>query len=479
MERNTKIVVTLGPAVASAEAIADLVAAGMDVARLNFSHGDHDTHRRFVRWVRQAAEQQKRPVAVLQDIQGPKIRVGTFEEGQVVLHAGQRVDLYPGKEGGTSSRIPVDYPHLIGDVGEGSEVALADGLVRLRVVEEHVDKLVAEVIQGGTVTDRRGVAFPHAKLRVSAVTDKDRADLSFGRQLGVDYVAASFVQSAADVQEVKGLAGVPVIAKIERAEAYRNLAEILEVAEGAMVARGDLGVELPLEQIPFAQRDILRQTNATGLISVTATEMLESMIHATRPTRAEVTDVAVAVSEGTDAVMLSGETAVGEYPVETVQMMARILAEAEEHPIGKTGHAFLAGESAFSSATARAAVEAAFNLGIEKIVAFTESGMTARLLSKYRPRASIMAFSPVEATRRRMAIYWGVVPFAFERRPHTDDMIDLADRYLVERGICTPDEGVVMVAGTPPNRRASTNLMKLHVIKGGAHAKSGDDGRSG
>lgn len=464
MTRQTKIVVTLGPAVATAEAIDGLVAAGMDVARLNFSHGDHDTHRKLATFVREAATRQKRAVAILQDIQGPKIRVGTFPDGGIRLKSGDRVSLVAGMGLGDASRIEIGYPRLVNDVGVGSEVVLADGLVRMRVTEQTRDRLVAEVIEGGPVGDHRGAAFPKANLRVSAVTEKDKVDLAFGRELEVDFVAASFVRSAADVERVRQLSGVPVIAKVELAVAFENLDAILGVADGVMVARGDLGVEMPLERLPFVQQDILRRTNAAGLISVTATEMLESMIHSTRPTRAEVTDVATAVMEGTDAVMLSGETAIGDYPIETVAMMDRILVEADRPRSDHQSIGFLAGQAGYASAMARAAVEAATDLGLGIIVAFTESGSTARLLSKYRPGAAIMAFSPVERTRRRMAIYRGVTPVAFERLDSTDAMIESADRYLAENGVCVAGEGVVIVAGTPPNRSASTNLMKLQTI---------------
>jgi len=290
MTRHTKIVVTLGPAVATAEAIDGLVAAGMDVARLNFSHGDHDTHRKLATFVREAATRQKRAVAILQDIQGPKMRVGTFPGGGIRLKRGDHVTLVAGMGLGDAERIEIGYPRLVSDVGVGSEVVLADGLVRMKVTEKTRDRLIAEVVEGGLVGDHRGAAFPKANLRVSAVTEKDKVDLAFGRELEVDLVAASFVRSAADVERVRQLSGVPVIAKVELAAAFENLDAILSVADGVMVARGDLGVEMPLERLPSVQQDILRRTNAAGLISVTATEMLESMIHSTRPTRAEVTD---------------------------------------------------------------------------------------------------------------------------------------------------------------------------------------------
>jgi pyruvate kinase len=462
--RYTKIVVTLGPAVDTPEAVEGLVNAGMDVARLNFSHGDHATHERIAGYVRRAASRQGRTVALLQDIQGPKIRVGTFPDGLIRLARGDTVRLLAGTGNGDQSTIRVAYPMLLDDISVGSEVVLADGLVRLHVVGLDGESLVAKVTQGGSVGDHQGAAFPHTHLRVPAVTSKDEEDLAFGRTIGVDYVAASFVRTAADVHKVHELSGVPVIAKIERAAALANLDEILSAADGVMVARGDLGVELPLEKLPAVQLEILRRTNAAGLISVTATEMLESMKHSTRPTRAEVTDVATAVMEGTDAVMLSGETAIGDFPIETVEMMHRILEEADRPKQIHDSIRFLSGQNRFASATTRAAVEASVDLELDTIVAFTESGATARLLSKYRPEARIMAFSAVEETVRRMALYRGVTPLPCDRFESTDDMIEMADRYLVDMGLCSSGTGVVVVAGTPPNRGASTNLLKLHTI---------------
>lgn len=462
--RYTKIVVTLGPAVDAPEAIEGLVGAGMDVARLNFSHGDHATHERVAGYVRRAANRQRRTVALLQDIQGPKIRVGTFPGGAIRPSRGDTLRLVIGTGLGDERTIHIGYPHLLDDVSAGSEVVLADGLVRLHVVGIEADALMAKVTQGGPLGDHQGAAFPHTHLRVPAVTPKDEEDLAFGQSIGVDYVAASFVRTAGDVRKVKDLSGVPVIAKIERAAALANLDEILSAADGVMVARGDLGVELPLERLPAVQLDILRRTNAAGLISVTATEMLESMKHSARPTRAEVTDVATAVTEGTDAVMLSGETAMGDFPIETVAMMHRILEEADRPKPTHDSVRFLSGQNQFASATARAAVEVSTDLELDTIVAFTESGATARLLSKYRPEARIMAFSPVEEAVRRMALYRGVTPLACDRFESTDEMIEMADRYLADWGICSPGAGVVVVAGTPPNRSASTNLLKLHTI---------------
>ena len=470
MERKTKIVATLGPACSTYERIRELVAAGMDVARLNFSHGDYKTHRQLADWVRAAAEEEGRVVALLQDIQGPKLRVGVFPGGSIELADGTEVRLLTGAGEGDAQTIYLDYPYLAEDIQVGEEVLLADGLIRLVVTGTAPHGLRARVVTGGTLGGQKGVAFPQSELRMPAITDKDRRDIAFGRELGVDFVAASFVRSAADVRLVSELAGeeTPIVAKIELAAGYAQLDGILDVAPAIMVARGDLGVQLPLQRIPLIQLDILRRTNAAGRIGITATEMLESMTHATRPTRAEVTDVASAVLAGTDAVMLSAETATGQYPVRAVEVMDTICREVESSLGPPTlGHELLRdGDERFPSATAKAAVEAASALGIETIVAFTETGNSVRLLSKYRPLARILAFTPEPRTMARMALYWGVRPLSFDRLDSTDEMIAFAERKLLELGICQPGDAVVLVAGVPPNERHSTNLMKLHVVRG-------------
>ena len=476
MERFTKIVATLGPAVASPDKIRELVAAGMDVARLNFSHGDHDLHRRFVRWVREAGQQEKKTVAVLQDISGHKLRVGEVADGRVSLHAGERVCLVPGRTSpGGPRTIPINYPGLLEDLAEGDGVVMADGLIRMTVVERYPDRLVAEVRWGGELTSGKGVAFPETLLQLPPVTEKDRADLELGRELEVDYVAASFVRTGDDVRAIKQLAGLaPVIAKVELAAAYQNLDEILAEAEGVMVARGDLGVQLPLARLPIVQADILRRTNRAGLISITATEMLESMTRSPRPTRAEVTDVATAVAAGSDAVMLSAETAVGDYPIRTTEVMAEICVEMEKELLKAEGDPavpYITAGGGTASAVARSAVDAAHNLGVDTLVAFTESGSTARILSKYRPRARIIAFTPVVRALRQAALYRGVTPLEFGRRDHTDLMFATAEKILEKEGICERDDLVVMVAGTPPNLEASTNLFKVQSI-GERHRRS-------
>jgi pyruvate kinase len=468
MQRHTKIIATLGPAVASAARIQALVEAGIDVARLNFSHGDRELHRTMAGWVRDASRETGRAVALMQDIQGPKLRVGEFANGRVTLEPGRHITLVANGALGSESVIPVGYEPLLDDVEPGDRIQLADGLIRCEVVDRTEAGLVATVRVGGVLSDHKGVAFPDSKLSLEILTPKDESDLAFGRELGVDYVAASFVRSGDDIRSVAQLAGdAPIIAKVELAQAYENLDDIIGPSSGIMVARGDLGVQLPLERIPLIQDEILKKTNAAGRISITATEMLESMTKSPRPTRAEVTDVAHAVMAGTDAVMLSGETAVGEYPVETVTAMAAICVAMEEGTLSIRGHhpiPFVGDGNTVASAVSQAATEIAVNVDAQTIVAFTESGNTARLISKYRPEARIVAFTPNEATLRQMALYWGVSPHPFERRTYTDEELASAADILAREGVVSIGDRVVMVAGVPPNVQASTNLVKVHVI---------------
>lgn len=468
MKRQTKIIATLGPAVASPEAIEALIDAGMDAARVNFSHGTHESNTRLIEWVREAASSAGRPVAVVQDIQGPKIRVGVFPAGEILLERDAVVELVSDEWEGDVGRVPIGYAGLARDVHPGHRVLLADGLIELEVIDSAGGSLKARVKTPGILSDHKGVSLPDSRLATSNVTPKDEADLELGKRLGVDYVAASFVRTREDVEAVSSLAGdIPVISKIELARALENLDEIIDSSFGVMVARGDLGVQVPLERLPLVQRDILERANAKGRVTVTATEMLESMTHSPRPTRAEVTDVAMAVMSGTDAVMLSGETAVGAYPVETVAAMSRICRTVEEGTLSQRGEnpvAFVLDANEVASAVAQAATQIAHNVKARYIVASTESGSTARLISKYRPEQRVYAFSPIESTRNRMALFWGVTPHPFERRGSTDEEMAEAAELLEEAGVVEKGEIVVMVAGVPPNVRASTNLVKVHRI---------------
>ena len=466
MRRKTKIVATLGPAVDSAEAVRELIDAGLNVARFNFSHGDLDGHRNRFAWVRQAAEELGLPIATLQDIQGPKIRVGTFPGGGVKLETDSTVLLVPGEGEGDEGTLHVAYLDSV-DLEPGAQVLCSDGVITLEVLEVAEDRATARVVLGGELLDHRGAAFPGLTSRVPVVTDKDVEHLAFGQELGFDFVAASFISSADDIREIRSHVGLtPIIAKIETDLGYRNLDDILTAADGVMVARGDLGVELRLESIPRAQADILGRTNRAGKVSITATEMLESMITNPRPTRAEVTDVYRSVLEDTDAVMLSAETAIGAYPDRAVRAMDIICREAESSP--EFGRAYeeppLADRAPFASAVAQAAVDTSNRLDLGTVVAFTETGSTARLLSKYRPHADVYAYTAHDETYRRMAIYGGITPLQSPPHASTDDMLSFAEADLLERKIADPAEAVVMVAGTPPNIRATTNLMKLHRI---------------
>jgi len=376
------------------------------------------------------------------------------------------VRLTPGEGLGDDLHICIE--NLPTSFESGASIRMADGLIQLEVIATAGDVVEARVVEGGTLTDHKGVVFPGTDIEVPVVTEKDRLDLAFGAELGVDMVAASFVGDAEDIRTVRSHLDpdVPIIAKIESAYGYKNLDSILNEAYGAMVARGDLGVELSFESVPRAQKDILSKTNAKARVSITATEMLESMTSSARPTRAEVTDVSSAVLDGTDAVMLSAETAVGKYPHKAVEAMALICVEAEQSPDYGRGPEihFLEDAARFASAIAQACVDAAANLDLRAIVAFTESGSTARLISKYRPRAAIYAYTPEPETYRRMALYAGVTPHMFERVESTDEMIRHAEGHLLAEGHVNLGDGVVMAAGIPPNISASTNLMKLHTI---------------
>lgn len=469
MRRKTKIIATLGPATDSPDMVAKLIERGMNVARLNFSHGTHEDHERRHGIVRRVSTDMDVPIAIMMDIQGPKIRVGEFPGGEVDLITGSTVRLLPGGGLGDAETVRIAYLECV-EMSVGGSVFLSDGIIELEATEVAEDGVTATVIQGGVLADHKGASFPGARTTIASVTEKDAVDLEFGMGLGVDIVAASFVNSGDDVLAVREIVGrIPVIAKIETAVGYMNLDDILEEADGAMVARGDLGVELSIESIPRAQYEIIHRTNAAGKISIIATEMLESMVTNPRPTRAEVTDVYRSVLDGTDAVMLSAETAVGRYPSRTVKLMSSICLEAERSTsFGRAADiSGLSEGAAFASATAEASVDTADRLGLETIVAFTESGTTARLLAKYRPRADVYAFTPIEATYRQMAIYGGIVPMRLDRVNSTDEMIASAERELITRGIVAKGDGLVMIAGVPPNQLASTNLMKLHTVGSG------------
>jgi len=465
MTRRAKIVCTLGPATRDAKTIAALIEAGMDVARLNFSHGSHDQHRALFRAVRQSANTVNRPIAVLADLQGPKIRLGGFEGGSATLETGAEFALTTENVVGTARRASTTYAALPRDVKPGDTVRLDDGAVTLEVVAVERHDVRTRVVEGGVLSDHKGINLPGVAVSAPAMTTKDAEDLRFALELGVDLAALSFVRDpgdAAKVRSVMDAAGrrVPLIAKLEKPEAVARLEEIVEAFDGLMVARGDLGVEMPLEQVPLTQRRAVRLARGRGKPVIVATQMLESMIHHSRPTRAEVSDVATAVIEGADALMLSGETSVGDHPAEAAAMMARIVETAESEASFPSLSSDGSPRDAIASAAARIAVE----LSACALAAFTESGATARSLSRHRPAIPILAFTPDEATRQQLALSWGVESMVLGRAETTDAMVSQVEQALVASGRGRAGDSVVIVAGTPPGVVGSTNTIRVHRL---------------
>ncbi len=478
-QRKAKIIATIGPASEGEDVLAALIEAGLDVARLNFSHGTHQEHAERIARIRRMAAEQGRSVGILQDLQGPKIRVGALS-APLQLTAGQQVRLYPedaAPRGGLDAvaAIPVDFPELFDAVREGDRLLLDDGRLELRVIEKESAGLLAQVVVGGTLSAHKGINLPGVRLRIPAFTEKDEADLAFGLEQGVDAVAISFVRSVHDVilvrhaikRLLRGRDQRPplLIAKLERPEALNELDDILDVVDGVMVARGDLGVEMPPEQVPVAQKRIIQTANRKAKLVITATQMLESMIHNPLPTRAEASDVANAVFDGTDALMLSAETAVGEYPVEAVRLMGRIVREAEAHFFewGAAHQTIDLGDSDPAS-MARAAHELAHDRDVAAVAVFTMQGTTAWLMSKVRPRTPILAFTPDEATYRRLAFLWGVQPQLIPFARTLEEMLTQVDAALVRNRQVSIGQQVVLVCGFPVGAMRPPNMALLHTV---------------
>ncbi|NTX62321.1 pyruvate kinase [Myxococcus sp. CA051A] len=465
--RKAKIICTLGPASSSLEVIEGLIRAGMNVARLNFSHGTHDEHRQRVALIRKAAKRLKLPVAILQDIQGPKIRLGKFEGGQLTVKPGERVTVTTRAVLGQGSIIPTPIKSLTKDVKPGEAILLDDGRVRLRVRKVAGQDVLCEVEIGGLLKDHKGLNLPGSPMSVPTITPKDEVDLAFGQDVGVDYVALSFVRTADDIHRARKHVAknkTPLIAKIEKPQAVDQLEAIARAADGIMVARGDLGVEMPLEQLPAIQKRMVRVVNQMGGLVIVATEMLESMVSNPRPTRAEVSDVANAILDGADAVMLSGETAAGRYPIDAASTMARIVEETERGVVRHQHHSPFERSEDLGTGVAAAAVAATSQLNIQTIVAYTESGHTARLISEFRPHARIIALTPNEAAVNRMALYWGVTGLQVPRVRSTDAMLRQVRKLCLREGICQVGAPVVVVAGVPLNVPGNTNLMSIHRV---------------
>ena len=462
MKRKTKIIATVGPSVDSKNKIHELINSGADVIRLNFSHGSHEDHKNIVDWVRDYPKS----IAIMQDIQGPKIRTGISQEG-TFLEAGQVIELTSKESNSTDKSIFINYENLLTDIKPGERIFIDDGQVVMRVIELTGKNMAANIEIGGELRDNQGVAFPDSKLSVSAITLKDKEDLAYGKKIGVDIVAVSFVRKASDITEVKALveSNIKIIAKIELKEAMKNLDSIIDESDGVMVARGDLGVQLPLEQVPFAQKKILDTANYKGKISITATEMLQSMKTSFRPTRAEVTDITNAILDGTDAVMLSAETSIGDHPNNVVKVMASICEEADSNShYSSMRFKTLSSVDTFATSLAKAAVQVANDIDAKAIVAYTETGSTPLLISNFRPSAPIITFSAKDLTLRQMNILWGVEQTKIERFDTTEEMFQIADSWLQTHKNFKKNDKVVIVAGTPPNQEAATNLLRVMKI---------------
>jgi pyruvate kinase len=469
--RRAKIICTIGPSCSEESQLRELIGFGMDVARLNFSHGSHENHARTIECLRRAAAAEGKSICILQDLPGPKIRTGMLQGHQpVTLKIGGQVIITTRDIEGTAEQISTNFKGLPREVKEGSRILLSDGKIELRVRDVRGDNIECEVLNGGTLREKQGINLPGAALSIPALTDKDRKDLEFGLDHGVDAVALSFVRSASDVIEAKKIIvsrnqDVPVIAKLEKPQAIDRLEGILEVSDGVMVARGDLGVEMPPEKVPVIQKHVIQRAAEFRKPVIIATQMLESMIENPRPTRAEASDVANAIFDGTDAIMLSAETASGKYPKEAVCMMAKIVVEAESNmgeftqPRRRRKDRILS----ISETICESVAHAAEDLDMAAIAVFTESGNTARMISKYRPKSKIYAFSHIAAVCNRMNLLWGVQPVKRVHTLNAEEMLSTAEQELVRTGKLRSGDVLGVVAGTQMSS-GSTNFMRLHVV---------------
>jgi pyruvate kinase len=465
--RHTKIICTIGPATAAPDRIRELIIAGMDVARLNFSHGDHASHRETIKNIRAVSNEQDRVIGIMQDLGGPKIRLGRLSTGERVLQPDETVALGTG-EGEDPSVIPVDYPYLLTDVSLGDRILLADGTVELRA--EAIDKvhLIARVIVGGAIQSHKGINLPSSALRIPSFTEKDRKDLLMGIEEGVDFVALSFVRHEDDLMPVQEMiAGhrhrPMIIAKIEKPQAVERLDAILAGVDGLMVARGDLGVEMPIEEVPIVQKHVIYAARKAGKPVITATQMLRSMMDNPRPTRAEATDIANAVFDGTDALMLSDETAMGRYPIEAVRVMDRISRTAEVHlkEFSRADDPVKALYGSTGSSIGRAACSIAEELDAPAIVAATTSGGTARLVARYRPSCPVLALTPEPLTERQLTISWGIVPVLVSPFRNVDEIFSLAREWTRKNNVAKKGDRLVVTAGVPVGEPGATNLLKV------------------
>ncbi len=474
--RRTKIIATLGPACGDEEGIQRLLTSGVDVFRMNFSHGTHGECARLVQIIRHVATEHGKYVPIMGDIQGPKLRIGEVD-GVVHLQNGTTFVITTDEVRGTASTVSTSFTHLPNEVQLGQRILINDGLVELAVTGVDERNVTTRVLHGGPISSRKGMNFPDSELTIPAITEKDRDDVKFAVEHQLDYIAASFIRRRSDIVELRNLLAsiggheISVIAKLEKAQAIDSLEEILEVSDGVMVARGDLGVELPPEVVPIVQKRILASASRWGKFAITATQMLESMTVSSRPTRAEASDVANAIFDGSDAVMLSAETASGNYPAEAVQMMARIIMAAEQNHgliTRQTREPFrqLSETDEFTDALAGAANYAAEQLDAKFIVVFTQTGFAARLMSKFRPKQPIIALTPSSWVARRMNILWGVQPFVLrDVGEYHEQIVERVDDFLLSRDIVSPGDRLVILMGSPIYQRAKTNLLRVHRVR--------------
>ncbi|MGR6836871.1 pyruvate kinase [Syntrophomonas erecta] len=469
--RKTKIICTIGPASENPAVLQEMLKAGMNVARLNFSHGEHEEHRRRIESLRRVASQNGKPLAIMLDTRGPEIRTGKLVKGKVSLEGGQRFILTTREVPGDEYEVFVNYSHLPAEVEKGTTILLSDGLINLQVEDTTDTDIICRVINGGELGERKGVNVPAVKIKLPFMSEKDRNDILFGIGQQVDFIAASFVRTADDVLEIRRIleehdADIDIIAKIESQEGVDNLDDIIQIADGVMVARGDLGVEIPVEEVPLVQKKIIDCCNLAGKMVIIATQMLDSMIVHPRPTRAEVSDVANAIFDGADAIMLSGETAAGHYPVEVVQTMARIAARAEEalpyRDILRQKR--LQGKLSVTDAISYATCTTAMNLEASAIISATRTGHTAKMVAKYRPQASIVAATPEPRILNKLALVWGVHPVLIEETAGTDDLFEESIRCALKEGYIESGDLIVLTAGIPTGRSGATNMLKVHVV---------------
>ncbi len=462
MTRKTKIIATVGPSVNTKDGIKELVEAGADVLRINFSHGTNEDHSNVVKWARDL----DKSVAIMQDIQGPKIRTGETKDS-TFLNENKKIKITNKKIISDEIEIYINYKDLFKDINTGERILIDDGQIVMRVTKKTKSSMIGNIEIGGELRSNQGVAFPDSRLSVSAITKKDIEDIKFGKKLDVDIIAVSFVRDANDIKKVKEIAdkNIKIIAKIELKNAVKNLDSIIDEADGVMVARGDLGVQMELEKVPFIQKQILDQANEKGKITVTATEMLQSMKESHRPTRAEVTDITNAILEGTDCVMLSAETAIGSHPKTVVEVMANICKEADSrNDTSVLRFKEASGVDTLTTSLAKAAVQVANEIDAKAIVAFTETGRTPLLISNYRPEAPIFTFTTFDKTYKQMHILWGVQQVKIDRLETTTEMFEIANTWLQNNKKFKKNDKVVIVAGTPPNREAATNLVRVMKI---------------